>query len=317
MPTQATLDGLTSNLTNLTNTYNAHGNIIPGYLNAGFTGIITSYQPWGSSTYHGWANQVTRRFSNGLEFIGAYTWSHLIDNSTAEVFSTYLTPRRPADSTNLNLDRSDSALDHRQRLTGQLIYDVPWYKTSHNWVMRNLVGNWEIDPIYTYQTGTWFDVQSGIDSNLNGDSAGDRAFVNPAGSATIGSGTTALKNTAGQTVAYLVNNPNARYITAPKGTLPNGGRNTEHLLPINDVDLTLMKRFTMHDRYNWEFAGRFLNIFNHPQYVGGLLNDVAPIGFTSTAVHNFLIPTTSLFGDPTQAFSSNPRTIQLSAKFTF
>lgn len=315
-PSQATLNGLTTTLSSLT-AQRGTGNIIPGFLNGGLTGIITAFEPWGSSTYHGWANQLTRRFSNGLEFVGSYTWSHLIDDSTAEVFSTYVTPRRPEDSTNLRLDRSNSALDHNQRFTMQVIYDLPWYKTSKNWMMRNIVGNWELTPIYTYQTGTWYDVQSGVDSNLNGDSAGDRTFRNPAGNPGIGSGTTPLKNSGGQTVAYLVNNPNAGYIQAPLGTLPNSGRNTERLRPINDVDMTFIKRFTFHDRYAFELDGRFLNIFNHPQYTGGYLNDVAGIGFTSTAVHNFLVPTSPIFGDPTMAFSSNPRTIQVAAKFTF
>jgi len=47
--------------------------------------------------------------------------------------------------------------------------------------MKNLVGNWEFSPIYTYQTGTYFTVQSNIDSNLNGDTASDRAIFNPNG----------------------------------------------------------------------------------------------------------------------------------------
>src|SRR5581483_11407277 len=98
-----------------------------------------------------------------------------------------------------------------------------------NWLMKNIVGNWELAPVYTYQTGTLFDIQSGVDSNLNGDSAGDRAFFNPSGNPNIGSGTTALKNSAGATVAYLANNPNAGYIQAPRGTLPNSGRNTGQL----------------------------------------------------------------------------------------
>jgi hypothetical protein len=33
-------------------------------------------------------------------------------------------------------------------------------------------------------------VQSGIDSNLNHDSAGDRAIINPAGAANLGTGVT-------------------------------------------------------------------------------------------------------------------------------
>ena len=148
--------------------------------------------PYGSSVYHGWANQLTRRFSNGLQFIGAYTWSHNIDNSTAEVFSTYATPRRPQDSQNVSADRSSSALDHRQRFSLEVLYDVPFFKHS-NWLMRNVLGNWEIAPIYTYQVGQPYTVQSGNDANLNFDSATDRALVNPnGGTPGVGSDTTAL-----------------------------------------------------------------------------------------------------------------------------
>jgi hypothetical protein len=192
--------------------------------------------------------------------------------------------------------------------------------------MKNLVGNWEIAPIYQYQTGTVYDVQSAVDSNLNGDTAGDRAIVNGNGTPGVGSGATALMNSAGQTVAYLANNPNARYITAPVGTLPNGGRNTGMLPPIDDVDITLAKNFNVTEKFRVQFAARVFNLFNHPQYVGGFISDVAPAGTaipgtnnnpTSTLVHNFLIPTSSIFADPTQAFSSNPRQMSLSMKVIF
>ena len=318
-PSQATLNSLTNNLTNLTNAYNAGGDIVPGYLNAGFTGIITSYQPWGNSTYHGWANQFTRRFSNGLQFVTAYTWSHAIDDSTADVFSTYVTPRRPQNARNLRADRSNSALDHRNRLTSELIYDWRPFKNG-NWMMRNIVGNWEIAPVYTYQTGTWATVQSGLDSNLNGDTAGDRTIVNPSGNNNIGSGTTALTNSAGQTVAYLVSNPSAGYVVAPKGTIATGGRNTAMLRPIDDIDMTFAKSFDVgkEGRFKLRFDARFINILNHPQYTGGFLTDVAPSGgVTSGDVHNFLIPSTSVFMNPTMVFSSNPRGAQIAAKLTF
>jgi hypothetical protein len=318
-PSQATLNSLTTSLNALNAAYAAKGNIDPAYLAAGFTGIITSYQPWGNSTYHGWANQLNKRFSHGLQMSVAYTYSHNIDDSTAEVFSTYTTPRRPQNIRNLGADRASSALDHRNRFTWQLLYDTPWYKTSSNWFMKNLVGNWEIAPIYTYQTGNWFTVQSGTDSNLNGDSGGDRAFVNPGGNPNIGSGTTALKNSAGDTVAFLINNPNAGYVTTPKGALGTAGRNTERINPTNNIDATLAKSLNIkgENGMKLQFSGRFFNLLNHPQYVGGYLSDVAPIGFTSTAVHNFTIPTTSVFHQPSQVFSSNPRGITVAAKFIF
>jgi Carboxypeptidase regulatory-like domain len=315
-PSQATLNSLTNTLSNLNTIYGNGGYLVPAYAQAGFTGVLTSYQPWGNSTYHGLATSVTRRFSNGLQFIGAYTWSHAIDDSTADVFSTYTTPRRPQDARNLAPDKSSSALDHRQRLTFEAIYDLPFFKHS-NWLMKNIVGNWEIAPIYTYQTGTLVTIQSGLDSNLNGDTAGDRTIVNPSGNPAIGSGTTALTNSKGQTVAFLVNNPAAGYIVAPKGTIATGGRNTEHFNPINDIDLSFAKRINITERFKLQFSLRASNIFNHPQYTGGNLNDIAPVGQTGTDLHNALIPTTSLFGQYTQVLSSNPRFMQLALKLVF
>ena len=189
MPSAATLAGLTNTYGALDTAYSNGGNVLPAYAAAGFNGIITSYQPLGSSSYNGWANTLTRRLNNGLQFVGAYTWSHAIDNSTADVFSTYSTPRRPQDSQNLANHFSSSALDHRNRFTMEVIYDMPYFKHS-NWLLKNVVGNWEFAPIYTYQTGTLYTVQSGTDSNLNGDSAGDRAIYNPGGNPSIGTGTT-------------------------------------------------------------------------------------------------------------------------------
>jgi hypothetical protein len=312
-PSQATLNGLSNNLAALS----AISSLDPAYKAAGFTSTITSYQPWGNSTYHGWANQFTRRFSNGLQFIAAYTYSHNIDDSTAEVFSTYTTPRRPQNIRDLAADRASSALDHRHRFTYEVLYTTPWFKTSTNWLLKNVVGNWEIAPIYTYQTGTWFTVQSGLDTNLNGDTGGDRAAVNFGGNPHIGTGTTPLLNSAGATVAYLINNPAAGYVTAPKGTISTAGRNTLRMNPIDNIDATIAKNVSINERFKLQFAGRFGNILNHSQYVGGNINDVAPIGFTSTQVHNFTIPSTSVFDQASQVFSSNPRVLTVSGKLIF
>ena len=145
---------------------------------------------------------MNRRFSNGLQFLAAYTWSHNIDNSTAEVASTYLTPRRAQDFGNLSAEKASSLLDRRQRFTLALLYDVPFYKGSNNWVMKNVIGNWEIAPIYTYESPEYYTAQSGVDSNLNGDSATDRPIVNPAGADGTGSKVVGLDAT-GQTDSFL------------------------------------------------------------------------------------------------------------------
>jgi len=70
----------------------------------------------------------------------------------------------------------------------------------------------------------------------------------------LGSGVTPLTNSAGQTVAFLATNPGAEYIATPKGALANGGRNTLVLPRINDIDLSLIKKFNITERYKFQIG---------------------------------------------------------------
>ncbi len=321
MPSQASLNSLTSNLASLQAAYQAGGYISPNFAAAGFLSPITGFMPVGNSTYHGWSNQLTRRLSNGLQFQGSYTWSHAIDDSTDALDSTVLAPRRPQDFQNLRSEKASSLLDHRNRIVLSMIYDLPYFKHS-NWFVKNLVGNWEFAPTYQYQTGQLVTPQSAVDSNLNGDSAPDRVMVNPSGTSNTGSDVTALMNSAGETVAYLADDPNAKFINSPKGTLPNGGRSLLTMNPIDDIDIAAAKRFSLTERVNVEFSVRAFNIFNHPQYVGGNLSDVAPVNFGAGTIAGDLArtavePASINFAQWSQAFSSNPRSLQLALKFVF
>ena len=253
--------------------------------------------------------------SRGLQFVGSYTFSKNIDDATADVFSTVLAPRRAQDWLNISDDRSRSILDHRHRFTLALLYDVQAFKSS-GWLMKNMVGNWTIAPIYTYQSGQWATAQNAVDTNLNGDSAGDRPVFNPLGQSGVGSDVTALKNTGGATVAYLAKNPNAQYIIAGPGARSTAGRSTLQLNNINNVDITVSKGINFTERYKVEFQAQSFNLLNHPQFVGGYLNDVASIGFTG-AERNMLIPTNPSFNRARDVFASNARTMQLALKVSF
>lgn len=327
MPSAATLASLTTTY-KMVNSY-----IVPGgtpstptneYGALGSDANMTGYAPQASSLYNGLALQLNRRFSNGLTFIGAYTWSHLEDDATATNFSTYLTPRRAQDFQNLKGDWSNSALDHRQRATFSAVYDFTPFKDK-NWFMKNVVGNWNMSGTWTYQTPEYATVQSNIDTNLNGDSAGDRAIVNIAGNAALGTGVTpynALGQVSGtaasphaDTVAYVADSTGARYIVAGKGTLTNSGRNTFPLKPIDNFDVQLQKRFAIKEHMSFNIGAQFYNIFNHAQYTGGYINDVA-VSQQITS-RNMLIPGDSLFGNFTEFYSSNSRTVQVFASFNF
>lgn len=331
---------------------------VPAYAAAGFgpTGPndatvyqnITSYQPYGQSIYHGLSGQLTRRFVNGLQMNLAYTFSKLLDNSTAEVFSTTLTPRRPQDFQNIKADRSVSAIDHRNRFTVEAIYDWHPFKNS-NYLLKNLLGNWEIAPVYTFQSPEYYTPQSGVDSNLNGDAAPDRTIINPLGKRGTGTGVVSVVNTniacpanalgrganynPGTTtlatscraniVGYVPGavaggvftpNNNAYYVQAGLGALSTAARNTEALPGEYNLDLSVLKRLT-YEHYNLEIGAQASNVLNHAQFIGG---NISTIGNPSASSYgSFSTVSSGTFNKPKALFSSNPRLMQLSAKFTF
>ncbi len=320
-PGQAALDALTVTLPMIS----AQSSYVPAFAAAGFNGPnLVQFTPNGDSNYHGLAEQLTRRMAHGLTFVQSYTYSHTIDNSTADFFTSVLTPRRTQDFQNLANDRSNSALDRRHRFTLAAIYDVPYFK-SGSWLKRNMLGNWEAGPIYTYQSPEWMTVQSSRDVNGNGDTAGDRAVFNPKGAPGTSSDVNALTNSAGAVVAYcacstgsltdIPTNSNAQYIRAGSFALINLGRNTLPARHINNLDLTALKRFTLTEQKKIEFSAQALNVLNHPQFVPGSLNDVQSIGYTGS--RSFLQPGNSEFNNPETVFASNARALQLALKFIF
>jgi outer membrane receptor protein involved in Fe transport len=313
-PSQAALDALPITLTSLQANDEARRNPVLGPF--GFTQNVVWWPPIGNSQYHGLATQLTRRFTRGFQAVASYTWSHNIDDSTATHFSTYLTPRRQQDFMNLRADKSDSALDRRHRLSLNWLYEPQWMKGASTWAARNLLGNWRWVTTYTYESPEYVTVQSGVDSNLNGDSAGDRTIINPSGDPNKGSSVTALRNTRGDIVAYVADDPGARYVKAGLGALPNSGRNTLPTRPTNNFDMSFAKKFTIGENKDLEFRGDIGNIFNHPQYTPGYINSVR-LQDTYVTSRSFLIPGDPSFAKWDEVFASNSRSVQLVLRFVF
>jgi hypothetical protein len=325
-----TLQDIRNTLVKMTNFPSSPSNF---YGQFGFPSTITAYHPVGNSKYSGLALQLNKRYSNNFSYMTAFTWSHALDDSTATVFSTVLTPRRGQDFGNKRNDWSSSSLDRRFRFTFTPTYDFKAF-AQRNWMMKNVVGNWNIAATYTYQSPAYTTVQSGIDSNLNNDSAGDRSVVNPSGAANLSSGVTGIDKTgapvtsatactvggasikgANCTAAYVATTPGARYVQAGLGAFPNAGRNTFPMHPIDNIDLQLLKRFAITEKKRFEIGAQFSNLFNHPQWTGDLLSDVYPNQNNNT--RSFLLTGNSAFGRFDQFFTSNPRTTSLVARFVF
>ena len=334
VPTQAQIDAMPASTLTLEQ-IQARSGTVPAFEAAGFPAApvgsnLVAFESNGNSTYHGGSAQLTKRFSNGFQLTTAYTWSHLIDDTTAEVFSTVLSPRRVQDFQNLTRERADSALDHRQRLVTSWIYELPWFRKSSGWT-RTLLGGFNISGTFAYETGERITIRSGNDANLNGDSAGDRAILNPSGQEGVGSIVTPLvrtctsfngdgtcaQSTASRTIGYAAVNPNAKYIQAGNGAVSNIGRNTFLLPSIDNFDISLFKNFRFGESKYIQLRADFFNAFNHPQYVPGSVNTVDRVDTSGLTTLNQVAPLTSDFLRPAQVLSSNPRAIQLALRFNF
>ena len=212
-----------------------------------------------------------------------------------------------------------------------IVWDIPYFSTSSSWYMKNILGNWEFAPVFTYQSPEFATVQSNVDANLNGDAAGDRAFINPNGRKGTGSAylpvcdsailiTGCATLTAANTVGYTAATPGAYYVQAGSGTAPNDLRNSLKMVGVRNVDMTAMKRINVYKQTKLEFAANIWNVLNKSQYMAGYSSSIsagASGAYTGGALHNYLIPGSPTFNNPSVVFPNNARTMQLALKFIF
>ncbi len=286
---------------------------MPAFYNAGFTGSVVSFAPVSSSNYNGLITNLQGRMKNGLQVALSYTYSKTMDNATAEVFATSLTPRRPQNPQDFGAEYSRSGLDHTNRITLEANYDYQAFK-GRSWILRNLVANWTISPIYTYESPEYATVLNGSNALLTNDGAYvGRTIINASGVRGTASKVTAIKSGT-DTIGYTAVNPNAYYIQAGAGSLPDSSRNTLPGRPIDNLDVAASKRFTVRERYTLEFGIQALNALNHAQYIPGSVDDTGTYSYTGTSYQSI---TSGTFNHPELNFGNNPRSVQLSAKIIF
>jgi hypothetical protein len=186
--------------------------------------------------------------------------------------------------------------------------------------------------VYIYESGQWGTLQSGLDSNLNLDNAGDRVMINPSGVGNRGSDVTAIVNTSGDTVGYYADDPTARWVRAGLGVFPTAGRSTFASPPINNFDLGVSKGVKFGERVEFRLGVLAVNVLNHPQYTTGFVSQADSYSAVSAGQRLVLEPRSStigaqfvgadyfpngIFGNFKAAYGSNARQLALSAHLSF
>jgi hypothetical protein len=301
-----------------------------------FKGNITSDPPFGSSIYHAGSVSFTQRSRYGLTFNANYTYAHTLDNSTNEFFTSLLNPRRSQDTRQLQQDWGNSDLDVRHKFALSLIYQVPNVKSDGRWV-KTFVNGFSIGSVYLAQTGQPVTLQSGgVDSNGNGDSAGDRASVNPFASGLAGSdvfavcelsggavglssaGVAAGGSCPGAAIGYTPVDPSARYLITGPGARANLARNSFVGPGFGILNLSVGKDFHITEGKYLQARAQIFNALNHPNFALSNGNVFSTAGVTTaTTTPGYAIPGDPNFLAASTLFSGGFRAMTLGLKFVF
>jgi len=303
----------------------------------GFLANVTSDPPLGSSVYHALSWNYTQRAWRGLSFNANYTWSHAIDDATNEFFTSLLNPRRAQDTNRIREDRSNSDLDVRHKFALSATFETPSIH-SENRTAKALLEGYSLGVVYLAQAGQPITIQSGqagIDSNGNGDTAGDRGVLNPFGTSLKGSdvipvcansdGTTSLAADtlgnqgacAGSTIGYLAADPSAKYVIAGPDVRATIGRNSFRSPGFGVMNLSLGKKVRLTESVYFQLKADFYNVLNHKNFTisngnvfstSGVTAATSNPGYVSITDPNFLNP---------KIFSGGNRQATLTAKFVF
>jgi hypothetical protein len=116
----------------------------------------------GQSIYHSMQASLDKRLSRGFSAGLHYTWSMFIDTAS-EIFNASNGEVAVAQNPfNLRADRARSSYDRPHRLSGNIVYELPFLQEQKGFVGK-LFGGWQANAFFTFQSGAPFTPLNGED----------------------------------------------------------------------------------------------------------------------------------------------------------
>jgi hypothetical protein len=252
------------------------------------------------SNYNGLQASVTKRLSHGLQFLGSYTWSRTLDetsgSSGSAVFELWLLTN---DQNNPRQSYGPTDFDRTHRAVLNFTYDVPGVKDASR-LLRWATSNWQTSGILVAQSGTPITILDfGAGAVYGNYPFENRAQLSGQRIATGGSMRSRVLGT------YL----NAEAFTsapeAPNGTSPddtdfgNSGTGVVRGPGQGDLDFAIERMIPITESQRVHLRGEFFNATNRPNFANPV-NIVNLPDFGKIA-----------------GKSNNPRIIQIALKYEF
>lgn len=220
-------------------------------------GVISGWEPRGISNYNALQLTAEKRYSHGLSFLAAYTWSKSLDEGGGGNSSAGDPRINIQDPRNLRANYGLSSFDYRHRFTLSTIYELPFgrdrrFAGQAGGLLDAFIGGWQMANILVAQSGSPFSVflatptaNTGTftrpDRICNGNLPSDERGINRWFDTSC-------------------------FVAPPPFTFGNAGRNILIGPGLFNWDLGLDKDFHLHERVGMQFRAEFFNLLNHPNF---------------------------------------------------
>jgi hypothetical protein len=230
-----------------------------------------AFQPYGSisqasqdinSGYNSLQFTAQKRLSHGLSVLANYTWSKSIDDLPYNQGITGVAAGSnspiPWNLPGRHLyDSGSSEFDHTQRTVVSYLYMLPSFKGA-NRMVRSFAGGWQLNGIFTVQTGGPLTILSGKDQSQTGIGSDRASYV---GGSTYGSGACGA---TGPCVDYLVPGAFGLPAIGAYGNIGKGALRGPNLI---NWDTGLFKEFGLwRESTKLQFRAEFFNTANRKNF---------------------------------------------------
>ena len=229
----------------------------PSACNYGSIGLISGVT---NSSYNSLQTSLRKRLGYGVAFLASYTYSKALDDVSSFNISGSA-PQLVAGENDLaqnpwdlEADYGRSLFDARHRFVFSYQWQLPYWRNSQRWYQR-VLGNWQLNGIFSASTGTPFTVYDSSDPSLQGQSPEISGFVGDRPNL-VGD-----PNNGPKTASEWFNTKAFQQNTQ-LGTFGTAGRNIVQAQGICQWDFALFKNFKLAESATLQFRGEFFNLFN-------------------------------------------------------
>jgi hypothetical protein len=224
-------------------------------------GVIRLRANTASSIYHSMQTSFEKRLSQNFSAGVHYTWSSFIDTAS-EIFNPSGAEVAVAqDSFNIGADRARSTFDRPHRLTGNFVYQLPFFRSQQGFAGK-LLGGWQVNSFFTLQSGAPFTVLNGADpaGALNGIDG------------LVGNAIRANLNTnldvSNMSIVELLAAGGANLFSAVTAAqrVGNSGRNILRADDIESLDFGIIKNTRITERIRFQLRADMFNAINHRNF---------------------------------------------------